>query len=126
VSDPYVELYKIENFPAVPNAKDVHFNCDDTDTDTTCKNYPEMIEMLKNKNFKLVLDKIQGNSASNQSGDPSYFHGINFDGNFSSPIETAYAQISGDGFLYIVDSLSQFDDGYQTEEEWGVEDWRKL
>ena len=126
VSEPYVELYKIKNFPAVPNAKDVDFDCDDTEDVTTCENYPEMVEMLKNKNFKLVLDKIQGDSASNQSGDPLYFHGINFDGNFSSPIETAYAQISGDGFLYIVDSLSSFSEDFKTEEGWGVEDWKKL
>jgi hypothetical protein len=125
VSNPYSELYKVENLPAIPNAKEVYFDCKDAEDLSTCENYPEMVEMLKNKNFKLVLDKISKHMNSN-SDDFLYFHGIDFNGDFSSPIDTAYMQIAGDGMLYVVDSLSRFNDGYQTEEEWGVKNWKKL
>ena len=124
-SNPYSGLYKIENLPAISNTKEVYFDCDDTEDPSTCENYPEMVEMLKNKNFKLILDKISKYTNPNPN-DFLYFHGIDFDGDFSSPTDTAYAQVSGDGMLYFVDSLSQFDDGYQTEEEWGVKNWKKL
>jgi hypothetical protein len=121
VSKPFVELYKIENFPAVPNAKSINFDCDDDVT--TCENYPEMVEMLKNKNFKLVLNKIK-KEEDNQSYEPLYFHGIDFDGDFSSPIDVAYAYASNDGYLYIVDSLSRFES--KTEKDWKVKNWKKL
>lgn len=126
VGEPYNELYKIENFPALSNVKDVEFDCDDTEDPSTCENYPEMMEMLKNKKFKLILDKIHKEEASLQSGEPLYFNGIDFEGNFSSPIKTAYAQVAGDGYLHIVDSLSQFSDTYQSEEDWEIESWKKL
>ena len=125
VGEPYRELYKIENFPALSNTEDIDFECSDTEDPTTCENYPEMVEMLKNKNFKSILDKIHNNETFRHYK-PLYFHGINFDGDFSSPVDIAYAQVSGDGFLYIVDSLDKFSDDYQTEEGWEVEDWKKL
>ncbi len=31
-----------------------------------------------------------------------------------------YAQVADDGQVYLVKSLSEFSDGYQTEKEWGV------
>jgi hypothetical protein len=132
VSVPYVELYKIENFPAIYNAKDISFKCKDTEEDT-CKNYPEMVELLKNKSFELILDKINKHENSLNSK-PMYFHGIEFMGNFSSPLDLAYAQVSGDGFLYIVDSLSRFNDhfdgnnyiNFKIEDDWGVKSWKKL
>lgn len=128
VGEPYSELYKIENFPVVSNPKRVDFKCKDTEDPTTCENYPEMKEMLKNKNLKLIMDKIYNNEILH-SYEPLYFHGIDFDGKFSSPIDIAYAQVSNDGMLYIVDSLSRFSNDYkdyQTEEGWGVKSWKKL
>lgn len=125
VGEPYGELYKIENFPALPNAENVHFTCEDAKDASTCEGYAEMMELISNKNFKLILDKIHNNELSLQY-EPLYFHGIEFDGDFSSPIDVAYAQVAGDGFLYIVDSLSRFNFEYQTEEGWGIRDWKKL
>lgn len=145
VSEPYSELYKIENFPAVPNAKNVDFKCKDLEDRSTCENYPEMVEMFKNKNFKFVVDKIQNEEESATNNESGYFHGIEFDGDFSSSIDIAYAQVTGDGFLIIVDSLNKFrgmddepeegdnplwtkstDTTYQSEKGWGVKRWRKL
>jgi len=51
---------------------------------------------------------------------------INFDGNFSKPLKISYLNISGDGTLYFVDSLSKFSEGWQTEEEWGIENWKLI
>jgi hypothetical protein len=119
-------LYKIENFPAVPNAKSVYFDCGETDT-TSCEQHPEMVPMLKNKKFKDILSKINNylNQKYPQFGD-SYFHGITFKGDFSSPIDVAYIQVSGDSIAYVVDSLDRFSSGYQTEEDWRVKNWVKL
>jgi len=51
---------------------------------------------------------------------------IELDGDFSSPGETSYAHITSDGLLVIVDSLDKFDNGFKSEEEWGVEGWTRL
>ena len=124
-SSPYVELYKIENFPPIPkNIHSINFNCTDTNNPETCENSDEMQELFnKSPKIKSILNKINTHAFE---GDEVYFHRIDFEGNFSSPIETAYAQVSGDGMLYIVDSLSQFSDNYQTEEGWGVESWSQI
>ena len=130
VGEPYAELYKIENFPSIPNAKNVDFKCNDLKDFSACKSYPEMVEMLKRENFKLILDKIHKDEASRQSGDePLYFHGISFSGDFSKPMNTVYAQVSGDGMLYVVDSLYQFDNeygDYHNESGWGIKSWKEL
>ena len=131
VSEPYTGLYKIEHFPSLSNTYDLEFDCEETDKGT-CESQPEMIEMLKNKNFKLIIDKILNNEELlrhkwNKDYDNTlYFHGIDFKGNFSSPIDVAYAQVSGDSYLYFVNSLEQFFDEYKTEEGWGVKNWKKL
>jgi hypothetical protein len=54
------------------------------------------------------------------------FHGITFDGNFSKPLDVAYAQVTGESELIIVDTLNRFNTGYKTEEDWGIKDWKKL
>ena len=53
---PEDELYKILNFPSMPNAENVWFDCNVTDE--TCQNIPEMVSMLKNSDFRKILDKI--------------------------------------------------------------------
>jgi hypothetical protein len=125
ISDPYVELYKIENFPAIPNSiKRVDFNCDDAISQESCENYNEMQELFKKSpKLKIILDKINKKAYGENNG---YFHGIDFQGNFSSPLKLAYVQLSGDGFLYFVDSLFEFDEDYQTEEDWGVKSWKEI
>lgn len=131
VSEPYTELYKIENFPALSKTYDLDFECDELDTES-CENIPEMTEMLKNKKFKFIIDKILDNENllrhkwNKEYNNTLYFHGIDFKGNFSSPIDIAYVQVSRDSYLYFVDSLEQFFDEYTTEKGWRIKKWRKL
>lgn len=128
VSEPSTELYKIENFPSMPNATDISFDCNADEE--TCLNTPEMVSMLKNNDFKKIIDKIGSNYKSSwRSGinlDLNPFHYIEFQGNFSSPLDVAYAQVAGDSGLYFVDTLNRFNTGYKTEEGWGVKGWKKL
>ena len=127
VGEPYSELYKIENFPAMGRPESVTFNCSAKATE--CEDYPKYQELIKNSKFKFIIDKIYKNEKTNHFSDPEsdlFFHGIDFNGDFSSPTSEAYAQISGDGFLYIVDSMDQWDDDYQKLETWGVKDWKEI
>lgn len=126
ISEPYVQLYKIENFPSIPNSiKRIDFDCDDAgSSQETCENYDEMQELFKKSpKLKNILDKINKKAYGEDNG---YFHGIDFQGDFSSPLKISYTQLSGDGFLYFVDSLSEFDEDYQTEENWGVKNWKEI
>ena len=125
ISDPYVELYKIENFPAIPNSiKRIDFDCDDATSQEACENYNEMQELFKKSpKLKIILDKINKKAYGENNG---YFHGMDFQGDFSSPLKLAYVQLSGDGFLYFVDSLFEFNEDYQTEEDWGVKSWKEI
>jgi hypothetical protein len=136
-SVPYVELYKIENFPSIPsNIKLIDFDCEDAEHPETCENYEEMQELLKKSpKLKSILDKIRINAFGEHN---LYFHRIDFEGgtipsDFTSPLKIAYAQVSGDGTLYFVDSLTQFNqsspfskNNYQTEEGWGVKSWKEI
>jgi hypothetical protein len=101
---PSGDLYKIKNFPSLPNIKNIDI-----------KN----LETVKNKNFINIINKIVGKTNHPIST-------INFDGNFSSPISAAYAYSAGDGNLYVVDSLNRFDERFQNEEAWQIEDWEQL
>jgi len=126
-SEPEGELYKIENFPSMPNASDIDFECNADEE--TCYNNPKMVKMLQNNDFKKIINKI-GFHYKSTWDDPnenlSPFHYINFDGNFSNPLNTAYAQVAGDSGLIFVEDLNWFSDGYKTEEDWGVESWKQL
>ncbi len=119
VSEQDSERYKIENFPALSNAESIDFDCDDTDDVSTCENYPEMKEMLSNKKFKYILDKLKNDAFP----DDTYFHGITFMGDFSYPSDIVYAQVSGDGYLYIIDSENF---GEEDMEYFGLKTWRKI
>jgi hypothetical protein len=44
----------------------------------------------------------------------------------NTAIKTAYAQVSGEAMLYIVDSLDKFSGKFQDESGWGVENWKTL
>jgi hypothetical protein len=128
ISEPEdTELYKIENFPSMPNAVDVDFDCDNTEE--TCLNTPEMANMLKDNDFKKIINKIGSHYKStwdDSNSNLSPFHYINFNGDFSNPLDVVYAQVAGDSGLIFVDTLNRFNVGYKTEEEWGVKEWKKL
>lgn len=124
-SVPYTELYKIENFPAIPNnITRIDFTCEDADYPETCENYEEMQELLKKSpKLKPILDKILKHGYGENNG---YFHGVDFEGNLTSPSKMIYVHLSGDGMLYFVSSLSEFSERYQTEEAWGVKSWEEI
>ena len=125
VGVPYNELYKIENFPAIPShIKRINFDCEDTDYPETCENYEEMQELLKkHPKIKPILDKMLIDAFGENNG---YFTGLDFEGNFTPPPKTIYAQVAGDSMLYFVSSLSEFSDRYQTEEAWGIKSWKEI
>jgi hypothetical protein len=127
--EPEGELYKIVNFPSMPNAQDVMFPCNNAYKET-CEGTPEMTKMLKNNDFKKIINKIGSHYKSTWRGDIDQnmypFHGIDFDGNFSSPLDEVYAQVSGESMLTFVDSLNRFATGFKSEEEWEIKDWKKL
>jgi len=112
----------------MPNAENVWFDCNMADE--TCQDIPEMASMLKNSDFKKILNKIGSYYKSIWRDDVDQnmypFHGISFDGNFSKPLDVAYAQVTGESELIIVDTLNRFNTGFKTEEDWGIKDWRKL
>lgn len=123
-SEPYNELYKIEDFVMTQNVKVIGI-CYEKDEDVI----PKLKQVLTDKDVKETLIKIQ-NEAFGQDADEDEVLGIQFseiifDGDFSKP-KTVYAQVSGDGGLYFVESLELFSEGYQTEEEWEVESWKQI
>ncbi len=127
------ELYKIVNFPSIPNASNIDLPCggdDDENCDMNDPNIQKLKELLSNKKIKDIFYKIQDDAFNqNEDWDTTLglkFHGIEWDGNFNSPNKDTYAYMSGDGYLYINDALDKFDDKYQTEEGWGVKSWKKL
>jgi hypothetical protein len=126
VGEPYSQLYKIENFPAMGRPESVTFDCNTKATE--CEDYPKYQELIKNPKFKFIIDKIHNNLKTLYSDPESdlFFHGIDFNGDFSSPTSEAYAQVSGDGFLYIVDSMDKWSGNYQKLETWGVKDWSQI
>jgi hypothetical protein len=137
VGEPYSELYKIENFPTMGRPEGLIFDCSTTDTE--CEDYPKYQELISNPKFKFIIDKIYKNETPRFETPKGkmFFHGIDFKGDFSSPTSEAYAQVSGDGFLYIVDSMDKWSDlsdgstdlnssNWQKLETWGIKDWKKL
>ena len=139
IGEPYSSLYKIINLPTLGRPKDVTFNCDDIEDISKCEGYPEYQELISNPKFKLIINKIHSNERTLYRDPESeiFFHGIGFNGDFSSPISEAYAQVSGDGFLYIVDSMDKWSDlsdgstdlnssNWKKLETWGIEDWKKI
>ena len=137
VGEPYSELYKIENFPTMGRPESVTFDCDTKATE--CEDYPKYQELIKNPKFKFIIDKIYKNETPRFETPKGkmFFHGISFNGDFSSPTSEAYAQVSGDGFLYIVDSMDKWSDlsdgstdlnssNWQKLETWGVKNWKEI
>ena len=124
VSEPYNELFKIEGFKLNQNVKGIELCCGDEE-----KNISDLKQLLTNNDIKNILIKIQNEAFDQEEGWDEVlgiqFSDILFDGDFSEP-KTVYAQVSGDGGLYVVESLNLFSEGYQTEEDWGVENWNQI
>ena len=124
VSEPYNELFKIEGFKLDQNVKSIELCCGDEE-----ENISDLKQLLTNNDIKNTLIKIQNKAFDQEEGWDEVlgiqFSGISFDGDFSEP-KTVYVQVSGDGGLYVVESLDLFSEGYQTEEDWDVENWNQI
>jgi hypothetical protein len=129
------ELYKVNNFPAIKNAENIELPCDgydedeeDEDGECDMDEIDKLRKLISNKKIEEIFHKIQNDYYSDEGGKTLGigFHEIEFEGDFSSPLKTAYLAVAGDGTLTIVDSLNQFDDDYQTEKGWGVTTWNKI
>lgn len=125
------DLYKIESLPAIQDTSEIELPCDGGDD---CdKNDPDVLKLkklLSNPEIRNAFTKITNDFYKDDAPAEPIFgviaHGIMFDGDFSSPLSTAYLQIAGDGMWYIVDSLDRFNEGYKTEEDWDATNWRQL
>jgi len=125
------DLYKIESFPAIQDTSPIELPCDEGDG---CdKNDPDVLKLkklLSNPGIRNAFTKITNDFYKDDVPAEPIFgvisHGIYFDGDFSSDLSTAYLQIAGDGMWYVVDSLDRFNEGYKTEEDWDVTNWRQL
>jgi hypothetical protein len=104
IGEPNKELFQIENFPSIRNIDGIPYDHDE-------KENPEFWRII----YK-IEEYLQDSGINN----------IKFIGNFSSPNPIAYIYIDGEGNYTIVDSLKQFYEGWQTEEDWRVENWKSI
>ena len=110
-------LLKIENVPSL------RYNSEEYD----CPSGEWDKFLVDNPSIKEVLEKI-----SNTFLGPGYdvrkdvCSAFNIVGDFKSPIKQAYIYMGGDGECFITNSLNYFDAGYNTEEEWGISQWKEI
>jgi hypothetical protein len=97
------ELFKIENFPAVPNVNGIPYE-----------------EHEENPKFWEIIEKINVYTSDRN------IQGIKFLGDFSSLNSEVYLYVDGESNYTIVDSLEQFSEEYQTEEAWGAYYWKEI
>jgi len=103
VGEPHKELFKVENFPAIPNIDGIPYE--------EREEYPKFWE---------IIEKIQEYL---QNWD---IQQIYFKGDFSSRNLIVYIYIDGESDYTIVDSLNHFGVGYTTEEGWEIQNWEEI
>jgi hypothetical protein len=114
------DFYKIENLSALINIpeKEIQLKSEDKNE---C--FEQISELLKNDELKIILEKISSKAFRDET---DFFATIDFDGDFSITNETAYAYVSGDSRLFLVNSLNYFSEGYQTEKEIGLTEFTEI
>lgn len=75
------------------------------------------------KDFELIFNKIKIDAYEDQNEE---FAAIRFLGDFSKAKKLIYAQLADDSQLYVVDSLDQFSENYNTEKKWKIEKWTEI
>ena len=103
---PNMDLYKVKDFPRI-----------------TKKDDP-----LHQKNIYNVLSIIYLDLYEEEIDDDfeMWADDINVDLLKLTSLEKVYVYGTGDGYLHILSDLSNFSEGYRTEEDWGIEGWEKI
>jgi hypothetical protein len=103
---PSMELYKVKDFPRI-----------------TKKNDP-----LHQKNIYNILNIIYMDVYKEEMDDDfeMWADDVNLDLLKLTSLKNVYIYCTGDGYLHIMSNLSEFSEGYRTEEEWGVEEWEEI
>jgi hypothetical protein len=100
MGEPEGTLFKVINFPAISNPNGIPYKEE------------------KDVKFWEIIDKIQDNSSF-------MVYNIELKGDFSSPNSKVYIYVDQDNYL-IYDSLKKIGGNYQTEEAWGIENWKEI
>ena len=58
--------------------------------------------------------------------DSTWMIDVNLDLLNLKSFKEVYIYCGGDGYLRIVSTLNSFNDGWQTEGDWGIERWEKI
>jgi hypothetical protein len=116
VGEPIGNLFKVENFPAISNINYNPFERKDAGYYLKDKTNPRFAEIIKK-----LINYTQGQN------NPSF----TFKGDFSSSNSIVYifnegVNRFGENMYYIVNSMEFFAQGYQTEEAWGIENWKEI
>ena len=85
------------------------------------KNY--FTELIKIEDFSTIEECLK---MINEAFDDEDWEPLTMDQvgkKYSPKSNSKYVQLTGDGTLYFVDSLNEFNGKYNTEEGWGVEFW---
>lgn len=115
--------FKVLNFPIINNIEDISFDCDGE-----CETEDEWKELLKIKDFKKILEIIIKNAKHSSWGKNinvnNAFHGIEWLGDkFNIKQPEVNIQLSGDGYLYIMDSENW---DKEDEEHFGLKNWKEV
>jgi hypothetical protein len=104
-------LYKVKNFPSVNTKGDILSN-------------PYIVEIL-NKIIESAYNESL-NQYLNYANPEYQTRQLASKISKLRPFQTAYIHTSGDGTMYFVNSLEEFNDGYKTEEDWGITGWEQI
>jgi hypothetical protein len=102
-SNPYVELYKVINFP----------------------NGGLQDEKVQNILNTICLDAY-GEGINDILDDEEYSEEVEDYLNGLQSRKQVYVYPDGEGRISMYNSLENYSEGYQSEEEWGVESWNKM
>ena len=115
----WTELGKVEGFPKIEAIDMV------IDSDRFGSEWKEFL--LKNVELRDLLIKI-GNEVFDDDYDvyEDMYCTFSIHGDFNKEKNNAYFHVTGDSQIVFYENLDMFSEGYKTEEEWGVEEWKVI
>ena len=114
-------LYKVEDFKGLNYSKTNFDICDKLED----KDWKQFLD--DNQEFRNLLIKL----GFFIFGDDYYieddmFCDFQILGDLSKDLDKIYINIDSQGSVCLVDDLNKFSEDYRTEEDWGIEDWKKI